>query len=199
MVNEAIPVVELRGVGERFALRRFRPKRSALLHRLRKGCDGSPSSICFLAEVLIANQAFVEADDLLSEALAVYPNHAALVKAYALSAHSSGRYAPAIVRWSHAISLNGHDPMCFAGYASNLREHGALDRAQDVVASALSQFPDDLVVLSEAARIAARTRRPADALALWDKVIALHGPHPEWVAGRDRARGLVADATSRAA
>ena len=188
MANDAGSVADIRG-GRGMAMRRYVSKRAALLHQSRKTCDGSPVAIRVLADVLIANGAYVEADDLLSEAMSVHPDDPGLVKAYAQSAHSSARYAPAIVRWNHAMSLNRHDPMCFAGFACNLREHGALDRAQDVIASALAIFPEDLVVLSEAARIADVTRRPADAMALWDKAIALHGPHPEWIEGRERARG----------
>ena len=140
------------------------------------------------AEALIARGAFITADDVLSEALVTFPNDAGLAKLYAFSAHNSGRYSAAVNRWNKALNLNPTDPMCFAGFASNLREHGDPHRAWNVISSALLQYPDEMVVLTEAARIAVMMKRPAEAFRLWDKTIALHGRHPEWVLARDQAR-----------
>jgi hypothetical protein len=154
--------------------------------------DQTTDSFRRAAEILIARQDFVEADDLLSLALATFPNDPALAKLYAVSAHNSGRYSGAVNRWIIAEQLDPLDPMCIAGIASNLREHGALDRAADVIENALAKFPDDMIVLTEAARIAEATSRPADALCLWEKAIAFHGTHPEWLFGRDRTRSAIA-------
>lgn len=170
-----------------------RYRRAAMLRRLRKRWSGGPTrSISHdasvkWAEILIAQGAFVEADEVLSEALLAFPDDPRLLKLYATSAHNQGRYGGAIERWTRAVTVDPGDPMCFAGFASNLREHGSLARAFDVITTALARFPDEMVVVTEAARLAEATNRPGDALSLYEKAIALHGSHPEWLAGRDRA------------
>ena len=189
-----VPTPPPRGARPTIAGRWSRGRRAAMLRRLRKRWSGAPGhstphdAYVHWGEILIARGAFVEADEVLAEALLAFPDDPRLLKLYATSAHNQGRYGGAIQRWTRGVTVDPNDPMCFAGFASNLREHGSLFRASDVMSSALARFPDEMVVLTEAARLAEATNRPADAFKLYAKAIALHGSHPEWLAGRDSAR-----------
>lgn len=146
-----------------------------------------PRDIAAAAENAIAAGAFIEADDLLAAALRARPDDVVLTKLYATSAHNSARHVAAIQRWQRLLDLVPSDPMSFAGLACSFREYKVLDRAQGVIAAGLENFPDDLVMLTEAARIAFAQKRFGEAVRLYDRAIALHGAHEKWIEARDKA------------
>ena len=132
---------------------------------------------------LIEARRFDEADALLAEALAQRPAHRGLASAYAFSAHCRGRYEEAVIRWTRARDLGAKEPFCSACLAANLRALGEHDLAQALIDEALARFPDDLMVLTEAARLARDRNRPQDSLEFWRRAIGLAKPHPDWLQG----------------
>ena len=149
------------------------------------------SDILRLTSRAIARGRFIEADDMLKAALAEAPDDAALLKEYALSAHNSARHYAAIGRWQRALHAAPGDAMCHAGVAANFRECGDLNSAFDVIGTALSRFPDDGIVLTEAARIETARHRLPEALGLLEKAIALCGPFVEVTNERDRIKAAI--------
>ena len=130
---------------------------------------------------------FDEADAMVERGLAVYPADRSLLYEHAFSAHAAGRYAVAISRWEAALAVAPDLAMCHAGVAANLRETGAIERAAAVIAAALARFPDDLTILSEAARIADMRLRFNEALPLWRRAAEAPSPAPEWLQGEAHA------------
>ena len=132
---------------------------------------------------LIEARRFDEADALLVERLVERPEDRRLAVAYAFSAHCSGRYREGVVRWTRAREIGAAEPFCTVCLASNLRELGEHDAAQAVMDAELARYPNDLMVLTEAARLARERNRPRDSLAFWRRAITLAKPHPEWLQG----------------
>ena len=130
---------------------------------------------------------FDEADAMLERGLGAFPGDRTLLFEYAMSAHNSGRYTVAIDRWQHALRSAPDLAMCHCGLAANLRETGCFEQARDAIATAVRLFPDDLVVLSEAARLADARGAFDEALPLWKRAAASANPPPEWVQGEAHA------------
>ena len=146
-----------------------------------------PETVLHRSSRALAEGRFIEADDMIATALAEKPDDHALLKQYAFSAHNSGRYLAAILRWRKALAAAPDDPMCHAGIASNFREFGELNIAALQIASALALFPEDGTVLTEAARIAMAQHRYADALSFVDQAIERYGPFAELLTARAMA------------
>ncbi len=130
---------------------------------------------------------FDEAEAMIERGLAMYRDDRTLLYEHAFSAHDAGRHAIAILRWEKALAAAPDIAMCHAGVAANLRETGALDRAAAVIAAALALFPEDLTVVTEAARVADMRLRFDDSLPLWRRAAEASGPAPEWVQGEAHA------------
>lgn len=130
---------------------------------------------------------FDEADAMVERGLAVFAGDRTLLYEHAFSAHAAGRYAVAIERWEKALAAAPDLAMCHAGLAANLRETGALDRATTTIEGAMARFPDDLTVITEAARIADRGLRFDRSLPLWRRAAAAPQPAPEWIQGEIHA------------
>ncbi len=130
---------------------------------------------------------FDEADAMIERGLGAFPDDRTLLFEYAMSAHNSGRYATAIVRWDRALRFAPDLAMCHCGLAANLRETGCLERARETIGAAMQLFPDDLIVVSEAARIADSRGVFDEALPLWKRAAASANPPPEWVQGQAHA------------
>ena len=130
---------------------------------------------------------FDEADAMIERGLAVYPGDRALLYEHAFSAHEAGRYEIAIARWEAALAAAPDLAMCHAGVAANLRETGAIERAAAVITPALTRFPDDLTVITEAARIADARLRFGESLPLWRRASEAPSPAPEWLQGEAHA------------
>lgn len=153
-----------------------RPKISALLN----------SIVRWRASKALKKQDFAKADELLENRLRRMPADPALMKLYAFSAHNSGRFSEAVVRWSNARRTAPSDAMCHAGIAANLREIGAIDFASSVIDAALFLFPADPTILTEAARIAVEQHRFSAALDLTDRAILVAGPSKTLIDERNR-------------
>ena len=130
---------------------------------------------------------FDQADDMIERGLAVFPGDRTLLYEHAFSAHEAGRYTIAITRWEAALAVAPELAMCHAGVAANLRETGDVERASAVIAAALARFPEDLIVLSEAARTADARLRFDQSLPLWRRAAQTPDPPPEWVQGEAHA------------
>ena len=130
---------------------------------------------------------FEEADRMLERGLGAFPDDRTLLYEHAMSAHNSGRYTLAITRWEHALRIAPDIAMCFCGLAANLRETGQLDRAQTIIDEAERRFPEDLVVVSEAARIADARGLDDVALGHWARAVVSSNPTPDWFQGQAQA------------
>lgn len=104
---------------------------------------------------LVARGRFVEADSLSARALRRRGDDPHVLEQYAFSAHNSGRFALALVRWERLRARDGGHVMAWAGVACNLRELGRIDEAAEAVTAALRRFPRNAILLGEAARILA--------------------------------------------
>ena len=71
--------------------------------------------------------------------------------------------------------------MCHAGLAANLRETGQLQRAALTISAALDRFPGDLLIVTEAGRIASARGEHEHALSLWAFAAGTPEAHPEWL------------------
>ncbi len=130
---------------------------------------------------------FDQADAMVERGLAVYPNDRALLYEHAFSAHEAGHYAVAITRWKAALAASPDLAMCHAGVAANLREVGDIERASATIGTALARFPDDLTVMTEAARITDMQLRFAESLPLWQRAAEAPNPASEWLQGEAHA------------
>ena len=129
----------------------------------------------------MAERRFDAADLALRRAMAAFPGDRDLLRLYAWSAHASARHGLAIERWREAMEAAPGDPLCHGALAANLREHGDLQGAEDAISQALPLFPNNIIVLTEAGRIAQARACYEQALAHWDKALELATPHPEWL------------------
>ena len=130
---------------------------------------------------------FSEADAMLERGLGAFPNDRTILYEYAMSAHNSGQYTVAITRWERALLSAPDIPMCHCGLAANLRETRQVDLAQSVIDEASRLFPDDLVVVSEAARIADARGLDEVSVKLWAQAAASKNPSPDWLEGEAQA------------
>ena len=135
------------------------------------------------ARRLIAARRFDEADALLQPSLEARPADRRLATVHALVAHARGAYREAVARWTHARELGAKEPFAAACLAANLRILGELDAAQALIGAALARHPDDLMALTEAARLAQARNRPHAAAALWRRAIGRAKPHADWLQG----------------
>lgn len=127
---------------------------------------------------LFARKRTRESDDVVTRGLAVFSSDVALIDASALIAQSMSRYAEARRRWERAIRPDF--PLAWAGVACCARECGQLADASDFITEAIRRFPNDVTVISEAARVADKSGRHGDAQALWLKILDLPDAHPDW-------------------
>ena len=119
---------------------------------------------------------FDEADVMLASGLSTFPGDATLLFEYAHSAHSAGRYAIAVERWRAARTAQPDNAMCWSGVCGNLRELGQLEAAAMDMDVALERFPNDIGIVSEAARLADRRFQFEDSLRLWAKAMSNYNP-----------------------
>lgn len=123
-----------------------------------------------------------EAGDVLARAAGAFPeNRDILIEAALFAHHAPGRHGEAILRWDAALAVAADHSMCHAGLSAKLRDAGQLDRALSVISAALDRFPGDLLIVTEAARIATARQAETDALSFWAIAIGTAEPHPEWL------------------
>ena len=134
-----------------------------------------------IAGPLLAEQRYVEADEVLRRALVACPRDADLLFSYALSANDRGLHSEALERWKAAKMAAPGNAMCWCGVAANLRGLNAGERARVVIDEALAAFPDDPCVSAEAARISTTLCDFAAAVDYWTKALATGNPHPDWL------------------
>ncbi|MCX8253018.1 hypothetical protein RHAL1_01389 [Beijerinckiaceae bacterium RH AL1] len=132
---------------------------------------------------LVEQFRYDEAEALLADELARRPRERRLLVPYAYVAHGRGDYEEAIARWTRARQAGASEPLCVACLATNHRALQRFEIAQALIDEALARFPNDLTVLTEAARLARDRHRPADAAAFWHRAIRRARPHPDWLQG----------------
>lgn len=135
------------------------------------------------AHELIGDLQFSRADDFIEKCLRARPDDRQLMLAHAFSAHNSGRFSDAVIRWNALQARDPENPFAWSGAASNLRELGHVDQARVEIEDALSRFPDDLIAITEAIRIADRQGRDETALSLWKRASELEPNDIKWTAG----------------
>ena len=140
-----------------------------------------PRNFVCVGRELIARRDFEKADEFLEQGLSSSPEHSGLLIQYAFSAHNSGRYREAIIRWTQARDKHPDMAMTWSGLAANERELGKIDEASSTIAAALQLFPNNLTVISEAARVADCRGAPAEAISLWKRMIEAETVHPDWL------------------
>lgn len=126
---------------------------------------------------------FEEADAVLQTALTAWPDDGDLLMQHAFSAHDSGRYQDAALRWERARQSHPDFVMPWCGIAANLREDNKLDKAVATITEALRRFPDDYGVIGEAARIFDRTGNRREAVGFWRRLLDYPPVHPDWLQG----------------
>ena len=129
---------------------------------------------------LIHGTRFAEADRCIETCLRREPDDLDLRRAHAVSAHNSGRFLDALRRWNALRALDPDEPMAWTGVACNFRELGVMNEARRVIDEALHRFPDDLVAITEAIRIAERRQEDELVLSLWKRASALRPDEREW-------------------
>ena len=140
----------------------------------------SPVRIAAVAKRLQARGRFQEADTLLLFGLRKAPDDFGLLEQFALSAHRSGRYLEALERWKK-VSCDFPDvPMAWCGVACNARELGRKREASAAIDYAVDRFPDDVVVLSEAARVRDVCGDYDAAAKLWRQILSHPAADATW-------------------
>ena len=139
--------------------------------------------VCAFARRSIGRRRFDEADALLSEEIGRHPGRPRLLVAFAFSAHDRGAFEEALARWTRAREAGAPEALCLSCLAANNRGLGRLAVARTLIEESLSRYPDDLMTLTEAARLARDTNRPSDAEGYWHRALMRAKPHPDWLQG----------------
>ena len=132
---------------------------------------------------LIDARRFDEVEALLEAARTAHPDDPRLATVYALAAHSRGLYREAVDRWNQARRIGAAEPFAASCLAANLRMLGEYSAAQSLVDDALVRYPDDIMALTEAARLAQDRNCPQAAADLWHRAITRAKPHADWLQG----------------
>jgi tetratricopeptide (TPR) repeat protein len=143
----------------------------------------SPGSVLRVSKKLFARQQFDDADEILQRGLKAFPDNRDLIVQYAFSAHNSRRYSEAIVRWGRVRERWPDVAMAWCGIAANARETLKIDEAFSTITEAQRRFPDDLLVVNEAARVANIRGAHAEAMMLWKRMLVKRPKHPESLQG----------------
>lgn len=135
---------------------------------------------------MIAAGRWDEADQLLSGALQRHPDDRNLATAHALAAHTRGAYKEAARRLRRARKLGATEPFVSSRLAEALRLTGKCELAEMLLDNALARYPNDIRVLTEAARLAQDMNCPQAAADHWRRAMVRAKPR----ADRLHARSL---------
>ena len=174
---------------------RVRPPEQSILPSV-DGLTGD--ALLRTADTLLKTQLFDEADGILRAGKFLFPRQAELFTHYALCAQNRGDPAEAARRWRDVVDLFPEYALGHYRLAENLRECGEYDRALAVIENALPGHTDDVGMVSEAARVFAASRRWPEAVAQWNRAIAMAGERPEWRKSRAIAVSAAAFLSSHA-
>ncbi len=150
------------------------------------------------AEALREAGRFAEADALLTEAFARFPDAAEPSIEYARLATARRDWPEASRRWSIVRDRHPDNVDGFTGQAGIWREMGQFDSADAVLTEALVRFPDDLHLLTAYAEVSQAKPDWAEAVARWEHIrILLPGHANAYVRGivalREAGRGREAE------
>jgi tetratricopeptide (TPR) repeat protein len=113
---------------------------------------------------------FEEADLVLSEAIARFPDDMDVLTAHAWVAHQRGDWEEALKRWENIISRFKQSSEARRGAAQALLELDRLAEAANVLAPAVRMFPDDPNIASLGGWIATRRRDIVEAERIWGDI-----------------------------
>ena len=116
---------------------------------------------------------FDAADNLLRQGLALCVNSLPLAIDYALVAHYQSNWNEALTRWKAMAHSYPKHSAGIIGIGRVLIKLNRLAEAEEQLAVGISAFPEDLHVAATYAQVATAQRHWKDALARWDKVLAL--------------------------
>lgn len=119
---------------------------------------------------------FDEADDLLSRAVSLFPNHFQPAVDFAWSATERGDRDEALRRWSLAKERHSDRPAVWTGFALGLRQLRRFDEAESVLQEAIQRFPTDIQAYLDYARVADERNDSQEALERWD-LVRRYFPH----------------------
>ena len=150
---------------------------------------------------------FDEAERLLAEGAARFPNEPGFAIERAWLAHRRGDRAEAIGRWEGVRSAMPEHHVGYTGGALTLRDAGRFAEAEALLEEAMKRFPDDLAPRADYAWVAQIARDWPEALRRWEEVRRRHPEEPVgFTAGAitlrelsrfDEADALLADAIAR--
>lgn len=145
-----------------------------------------------LANTLIEISRYDEADAVLVAAKSLYPWRAELFTHYALCAQRRRNVAQAAARWNDVVTSFPQYALSHYRLAAALRELGETERALGIIERALPAHGDDVGMVAEAARVYATLHRWPEALAQWDRALAMANPTSEWRDARAHAVRMAA-------
>lgn len=132
-----------------------------------------------VARLLVALRRFEDADAIVGTGLATFRDHPDLLTQHAFSAHESGRHAEALARWKRRLDVGPETPLPWWGVAANASKLSKLDEATATIQEALERFPDDPLVIREAARIADQRHDYSQAVTYWRRMLDFRNVEPE--------------------
>ncbi|VVB46461.1 protein of unknown function [Beijerinckiaceae bacterium RH AL1] len=97
------------------------------------------------------------------------------------TAQAQGMHREAADLWRQARARRADNAMATARLAACLRRLGEPAEARAILEEALARSPDDVRLLSEAARLAQERADPQAAVDLWRRAMARAKPHADWL------------------
>lgn len=159
--------------------------------RVLAAADGDPTptarAIAGVAETMFHQRRYQEADSLLADAVARYPDDVDVMRAYAACASQSDRPAVALERWRAAYRRFPEDLNSVSGLINALTESAEFAAARDLAEAKLALHPGDRGLREARAHLAARQREWPEAEAI---LAALVAAFPGDVRLRDKLMGV---------
>jgi tetratricopeptide (TPR) repeat protein len=148
----------------------------------------------FVADLLVGQKQFEEADAVLRDAMARFPSEPQLAISYAWSGHFKGDlladWREAGERWRWLVAHFPSEPLGYAmvGFVA-MRYLGNIKEAEAVLLKGMDRFPEDSAIASGYARAADYGHNWGEAMRRWDALVA------RWPEDRSilKGRGETAD------
>ena len=144
----------------------------ALLNEALELAPGDPNIIGAIGAVLRKQGRLSEALKRLDEAIRLDPTAAAPWLERGLALETGGSLEPALASYRRAAELDPQSASAFGGVASVASRRGDLDMAEQFGQRALALDPLDPPGAAGLARISIEQRRPEEALAILDRILA---------------------------
>jgi len=110
--------------------------------------------------------------------------NSAVRRFYVESAHFAlvkGEFARGLATWELILATWPDKAVGYRGTSGALRALGRLDRATDVIENGLVRFPDDELIIAEAAKVAQHWGKWQQAFEYWQRIVQRPGASLEWL------------------